>query len=117
EERQRRWFFYGQGTYRVNPRLTLIYGLRWEIYFPQTVASKGEGAWLDPTTGLLNIAGYGHTNLHGNVKNNFTNFGPLVGLAYRLGLVSVLRAGYRRTFDTGLGGLIFGDTVSQNYPI
>jgi len=33
-ERQKRWFFYGQDTWRVTPKLTFNYGLRWEIYFP-----------------------------------------------------------------------------------
>jgi hypothetical protein len=58
EVRQRRWFFYGQDTFRVTPKLTLTYGLRWEIYFPQTVTGKAEGAWLDINTGFLGVAGY-----------------------------------------------------------
>ena len=32
-ERQKRLFFYGQDTYRATSKLTLNYGLRWEIYY------------------------------------------------------------------------------------
>lgn len=116
-ERQRRWFFYGQDTFRVTPKLTLTAGLRWEIYFPQTVTGKDEGAWLDINTGLLEVGGYQATNLHGNVKNSLTNFAPQLGLAYAVNPRTALRAGYRRSFDIGLDSLIFGDNVSDNPPI
>lgn len=34
-ERQHRMFYYGQDTWRITPKLTLNYGLRWEVYFPE----------------------------------------------------------------------------------
>src|SRR5205823_2520834 len=39
-ERQKRLFFYGQDTFRATPKLTLNYGLRWEIYTPESVTGK-----------------------------------------------------------------------------
>src|SRR5205823_6814175 len=47
-ERQKRWFFYGQDTWRVTPHLNINYGLRWEIYFPQTIPASGAGGILIP---------------------------------------------------------------------
>ena len=41
-EHQWRYFFYGQDTWRITPKLTLNYGLRWEIYMPESVNAKGE---------------------------------------------------------------------------
>ena len=117
EVRQRRWFFYGQDTFRVTRRLTFTYGLRWEIYFPQTVTGTAEAAWLNINTGILGVAGYQNTNLHGNVKNSLTNFGPQLGLAYAMNQKTAIRAGYRRSFDIGLGALIFGDNVTDNPPV
>ena len=36
-ERQHRMFYYGEDSWRVTPKLTLNYGLRWEVYFPEYV--------------------------------------------------------------------------------
>jgi len=116
-ERQNRWFFYGQDMFRITNRLTLNYGLRWEIYFPQSVTGKGAGGWLDLNTGLINVAGYGNINLQGNVKNNFTNFAPRLGVAYQATSKTVLRLGYGRSFDIGVFGSVFGHNVTQNLPV
>lgn len=46
-ERQRRWFFYGQDSWRVTPKLTVNFGLRWELIFPETVNGKGNAlSWI-----------------------------------------------------------------------
>jgi outer membrane receptor protein involved in Fe transport len=116
-ERQKRWFFYGQDTFRVTRKLVLNYGLRWEIYFPQSVTGKGAGGWVDLDTGLVNVAGFGNINLQGNVKLNFTNFAPRLGIAYQATSKTVLRLGYGRSFDLGVFGSNFGHTATQNLPV
>jgi len=116
-ERQRRWFFYGQDTWRVTPKLTVNYGLRWEIYFPQSVNGKDNGGWVQPATGEDWIAGENGVNLSGNVKNSYTNFAPRLGIAYQIRPTTVIRAGYGRSFDIGTFGSIFGHTVTQNLPV
>jgi outer membrane receptor protein involved in Fe transport len=116
-ERQNRWFFYGQDTFRVTGKLVLNYGLRWEVYFPQSVTGKGAGGWVDLGTGLVNVAGFGNINLQGNVKNNFTNFAPRLGIAYEVTPKTVVRLGYGRSFDIGVFGSNFGHTATQNLPV
>jgi len=116
-ERQNRWFFYGQDTFRVTRNLTLSYGLRWEIYFPQSVTGKGAGGWVDLSTGLVSVAGYGNINFQGNVKNNFTNFAPRIGIAYPSNPKTVIRLGYGRSLDIGVFGSVFGHTATQNLPV
>jgi outer membrane receptor protein involved in Fe transport len=116
-ERQNRWFFYGQDTFRVTRNLTLSYGLRWDIYFPQSVTGKGAGGWVDLNTGLVSVAGYGRINLHGNVENNFTNFAPRIGIVYQANPKTVVRIGYGRSFDIGVFGSVFGHTATQNLPV
>jgi hypothetical protein len=116
-ERQFRWFFYGQDTWRATSKLTLNYGMRWEVYDPQTVSGPAKGGWLQLDTGEVWVAGAKGVGLNGNVKNNFTNFAPRLGLAYRLKPATVARAGYGRSFDVGVFGSIFAHSVTQNLPV
>jgi|SRR5579871_873691 len=115
-ERQWREFLYAQDTWRVTPKLTINYGLRWEIYNPQTVTGRDKGGWLDLSTGEMLVAGENHVPLNGNVKNSFKNFAPRLGVAYQLNDKTVVRMGYGRTFDVGTFGSIFGHSVTQNLP-
>ncbi len=116
-ERQKRWFFYGQDTWRITPKLTLKYGLRWEIYFPETVNGKDKGGFADLTTGTIRVAGEGPFGTNGNIDNTFKAFAPRLGVAYQINPKTVVRMGYGRSFDIGVFGSIFGHTVSQNLPV
>ena len=120
-ERQKRWFFYGQDTFRVTPKLTVNYGLRWEIYFPETVNSKGNGGFANIVdlghTGGIRVAGYGPYGLNGNVGNDFKAFAPRLGIAYQVTPKTVVRMGYGRSYDIGVFGSNFGHTVTQNLPV
>ena len=120
-ERQKRWFFYGQDTWRATSKLTINYGLRWEIYFPESVNAKGNGGFANITdlggTGAIRVAGIGNIGLNGNVDNKLNAFAPRLGIAYQLTPKTVLRAGYGRSFDIGVFGSNFGHTVTQNLPV
>jgi Carboxypeptidase regulatory-like domain/TonB dependent receptor len=120
-ERQKRWFFYGQDTYRATSKLTLSYGLRWEIYFPESVNAKGNGGFANIVdnggAGGIRVAGYGPYGLNGNVDNKLTAFAPRLGIAYQVMPKTVVRAGYGRSYDIGVFGSNFGHTVTQNLPV
>jgi len=120
-ERQKRWFFYGQDTWRATPRLTINYGLRWELYFPETVTSKGGGGFANivdlGATGAIRVAGYGGIGSNGNAKNDFHAFAPRFGIAFQATPKTVVRMGYGRSFDIGVFGSNFGHTVTQNLPV
>jgi hypothetical protein len=120
-ERQKRWFFYGQDTYRATSKLTVNYGLRWEIYFPESVLAKGYGGFANIIdnggTGVIRVAGFGGYGLNGNVKNSLHAFAPRLGVAYQLTPKTVIRMGYGRSYDIGVFGSNFGHTVTQNLPV
>jgi hypothetical protein len=120
-ERQKRMFFYGQDTWRVNPKLTLNFGLRWEIYFPETVNTKGGGGFANITDfggqGAIRVAGFGGIGSNGNVGNDWKAFAPRIGVAYQITPKTVIRMGYGRSYDIGVFGSNFGHTVTQNLPV
>jgi hypothetical protein len=118
KEFQKRTFFYVQDTWRATHSLTLNLGVRWEIYFPETVNAVGNGSLLNLADGYLHVAGIGGTgsNMGWEIKKG-KQFAPRVGITYQFDPKTVIRAGYGRSFDTGVFGSIFGHTVTQNLPV
>jgi carboxypeptidase family protein len=120
-ERQKRFFFYGQDTWRATSKLTINYGLRWELYFPETVNGKAHGGFANITdaggTGGIRVAGVGPYSLSGSVDNDWRAFAPRVGIAYQATPKTVVRMGYGRSYDIGVFGSNFGHTVTQNLPV
>jgi len=116
-ERQNRLFSYIQDTWRLTPKLTLNYGLRWEIYFPQYVNGKDQGGFQNLATGEVMIAGENGVGLNGNVNTSFKHFAPRLGIAYQYDPKTVIRAGYGRSYDVGVFGVSFGHNVTQNLPV
>jgi outer membrane receptor protein involved in Fe transport len=113
--RQWREAAFAQDTWRVSPSLTLELGLRVDVVNPQTVA-PGQGGWVDLATGEIVVGGVGGNGADGGVRNAL-HWGPRLGVAWRLGPRTVLRAGYGRGYDVGVDGSNFGVTPTQNPPV
>jgi len=80
-ERQNRQFFYGQDTWRATPKLTINYGLRWELIHPESVNAPGNGGFLDLDTGEIRVGGVGPIDLSGNNQMNYKHTAPRLGVA------------------------------------
>ena len=109
--------YYAQDSWRATPKLTINYGLRWELVFPETVNGPGNGGWVDLNTGLVNVMGTGLVPNDGLQTMNWHNFAPRLGVAYQLTPKTVLRAGTGWSYSLGTFGSTFGHAVTQNLPV
>jgi hypothetical protein len=106
--------FFGQDTWRLRSRLTLTYGLRWDLDFsPQSLG----GANLLAMTGDPN--NFSSITLAPNgtpvFKTTYTNIAPRVGVAYELAPGTVIRGGAGVFYD--LASQEVGNYVSnREYP-
>ena len=115
-ERQWRWFFYAQDTWRATPKWTFNYGIRLEDIMPQTVNEPGNAGFFDIDTGEMKVAGVGGVGLDGDIENKI-NIAPRLGITYQLNEKTVIRMGYGRSYDIGVFGSTFGHSVTQNLPV
>lgn len=117
QTRQNELFLYAQDQWRATHNITVDYGLRWELYTPESVTAKGEGGLLNLNTGNIDIAGYGGINDHMNVKNNLKNFAPRFGISWQILPNTVVRAGYGIVYGQGWAGNTFGEVLTGSYPL
>ena len=115
--RQTRIFLYAQDSWRITPKLTLNYGLRWEDYLPQTAAKPGGAGSFDPATGQVLAAGIGEVPSNMGVQSYNLGFAPRIGIAYQLTPKTVIRMGYGRSFNPSGLGAVFGQGADYNPPI
>ncbi|RRA49918.1 TonB-dependent receptor [Acidipila sp. EB88] len=116
--RQKRGAFYGQDSWRVTPRLTLNYGVRWDIIFPETVNTPGNGGFTVLQDRVIRIAGVGGIGTNGGENVDLTNLGGRFGFAYQARPGTVIRGAIGQVYDdVGFFGTIFGSALAQNVPV
>jgi Carboxypeptidase regulatory-like domain/TonB dependent receptor len=109
---------FAQDTWRVNPRLTVTYGLRWDVDFTPT---SENGPSIPAVTGFsrTDLSNLALAALGASIYDTrYGAFAPRVGLAYQVSQNvnwgSVLRTGFGVFYD--LASTEVGNHTIDNYP-
>jgi len=87
--------FFAQDDFRVAPRFTLNYGLRWEYFGPLSEAHN----LLSNLGSDGNLAMVGTDGVNGAYSRDLHNFGPRLGFAWNILSKTILRGGYGIYYD------------------
>jgi len=102
--------FFAQDSWKLNSKLTLIYGGRYDIYTPFTEAHNHISnydyleALGDPaaaTSSALKIAGVNGVSNTAGIATQYNNIAPRIGFAYSLQPTTVIRGGYGISYFPG----------------
>ena len=110
----RQWWYFAflSDKWQATPKLTLDYGVRWEIYQAPTPRKAGGFSNYNPSNNTLAIAGVGNNPLNLGYNTRFSYLSPRTGFAYRAAEGTVLRGGF------GLSYMQFADNSwMYNYPV
>jgi hypothetical protein len=114
---------YIQDDWKVNSRLTLNLGLRWD-YYPTYREQFDRLSYFDPNAtnpitgnkGAIGFAGNtatsGGCNCHTNVSNFYKNLGPRLGFAFQSDPKTVWRGSWGVMYTHGNG--VGGSAISRN---
>ncbi|MGI4758604.1 MAG: TonB-dependent receptor domain-containing protein [Janthinobacterium lividum] len=99
-----------QDSWKAMPNLTLIYGVRYDIFTPFTEAHGhisnfdfNQATTLAPTSvaQALKIPGQNGVNSNAGIKTDYTNVAPRLGFSFSASPQTVIRGGYGLSFFPG----------------
>lgn len=101
---------FAQDTWKATNKLTLIYGLRWEINSPPESANSGPPLYVLQGIFDSNPLAIVPGDLY---HTRFGNVAPRIGAAYQITPKTILRGGFGFFYDLGYGN---SGAVSGNFP-
>jgi hypothetical protein len=109
--------FYIQDSFRLKPRITLNYGLRWDYFAPVTEKNNLFSDFIptSATTGsLVQVGPGGLSNVY---QPDYKNFSPRISIAWDVTGKgkTVLRAGYGLFFDAFSQDMLLGHLPYPTY--
>jgi carboxypeptidase family protein len=114
-EVQTRMGFFFSDQWRISRKLTLNYGVRWEVFTQVGGDTPGGITNLDFTTGEVLFNDVGSVNHSAGIQPYYGNLAPRLGIAYMLRPKTVIRTGFGRSYAINVFGSNFG-TMSQQWP-
>jgi outer membrane receptor protein involved in Fe transport len=110
------WGFFLQDDWKATPRLTLNLGLRYEIPLNYPMVEVADRMLqFDLETALPAPVGQGKFPWRSGIPNDLNNFGPRVGIAYKLGRDTVVRSAYGIYYS--IVPIPIGITMVSNPPL
>ncbi|HUN61941.1 MAG TPA: carboxypeptidase regulatory-like domain-containing protein [Candidatus Sulfotelmatobacter sp.] len=105
---------FAQDVWRATSKLTLTYGLRWEINTPLHSITPGKPLYA--INGIFNSEPFGLAPPNVPLwHTHFTDFAPRVGAAYQATPQTIVRGGFGLFYDIGFGGGIANTMVYYPY--
>ncbi len=118
---------FGQDSWRITPKLTLNYGLRWDYTSPVTEKENRLAAFDLATAQWLLVKGDAdapstlppgvvYLNRNSITAPNYLNFSPRLGVAYQVAPKTVVRAGFGIFYDNWSGTLQAAQNARGAWP-
>jgi hypothetical protein len=102
--------FFVQDSWKITPRLTVLYGGRYDVFTPFTEAHghisnfNYTAARNDTATNIasaLQVANVNGVDGHAGIKTDYSNFAPRAGFSFSVRPQTVLRGGYGLSYFPG----------------
>ncbi|MGI4827092.1 MAG: TonB-dependent receptor domain-containing protein, partial [Janthinobacterium lividum] len=102
--------FFAQDSWKITPKLTLVYGVRYDLFTPFTEAHnhisnfdyfQARNSTSSNIGDALKVAGTNGVSATAGIKTDYTNAAPRVGFAYSVTPSIVVRGGYGLSFFPG----------------
>lgn len=92
--------FYAQDTWKINPKLTINFGARYDVFTPFTEV-RNHISNFDPATGALLVAGVNGVSDTAGILTDYSNFAPRIGFSATVLPKTVVRGGFGMSYYPG----------------
>jgi Carboxypeptidase regulatory-like domain len=102
--------FFVQDSWKISPRLTVLYGVRYDVFTPFTEAHNRianfnfvQALSLTPATvsSALKIANVNGVDGHAGIATDYSNVAPRIGFSYSIDPQTVIRGGFGISYFPG----------------